>query len=117
MPQAALSAARAKGAIALSLAVYQEVAGVLSRPKFARILTAGRRMGTLELLLAKALWVEPVEAVTDCRDAKDNKYLELALAASATVIVSGDNDLLVLDPWRGIRILTPAQFVEWAAAG
>ena len=73
-------------------------------------------METLELLLTKALWVEPVEAVTDCRDAKDNKCLELALAASATVIVSGDDDLLVLNPWRGVRILTSAQFVKWAAA-
>ena len=69
-PQAARSAARATGIIALSLAVYQKVAGVLSRPKFTRILTARRRMDTLELLLTKALWVEPVEAVTDCRDAK-----------------------------------------------
>jgi putative PIN family toxin of toxin-antitoxin system len=34
--------------------------------------------------------------VTDCRDAKDNKYLELALAAGVGVIVSSDDDLLVL---------------------
>ena len=59
--------------------------------------------------MTKALWIEPAEAVSDCRDAKDNKYLELALAARATVIVSGDDDLLFLDPWRGIRVLTPAQ--------
>ena len=54
---------------------------------------------------------EPAERVTDCRDAKDNRYLELALAASADIIVSGDQDLLVLDPWRGVRILSPAAFV------
>jgi predicted nucleic acid-binding protein len=29
------------------------------------------------------------------------------------VIVSSDQDLLVLDPWHGIRILTPAQFLAW----
>ena len=49
--------------------------------------------------------------MTDCREAKDNKYLELALAAGAGIIVSSDEDLLVLDPWRGVRILLPAQYL------
>ena len=53
----------------------------------------------------------------DCRDAKDNRYLELALAARAAAIVSGDEDLLVLDPWRGVRVLRPAQFLEMLGAG
>lgn len=65
----------------------------------------------LGILTAAALYVEPAQAVTDCRDAKDNKYLELALAAQADTIVSSDHDLVVLDPWRGIRILTPADYV------
>ena len=50
--------------------------------------------------------------MADCRDPKDNKYLELALAAQAEFIVSSDNDLLILDPWRGIRIMTPAEYVS-----
>ena len=50
--------------------------------------------------------------MTDCRDAKDDRYLELALATSADIIVSGDMDLLILDPWRGVRIMTPASFVQ-----
>ena len=75
------------------------------------VLTADRRSEVLELLAAAALWVEPATKVEDCRDAKDNCYLELALAAGALVIVSGDEDLLVLHPWRGIRVLRPAQFV------
>jgi putative PIN family toxin of toxin-antitoxin system len=91
--------------------VFQEVAEVLARPKFALVLTSDRRSEILELLAAAALWVEPAEKVGDCRDAKDNCYLELALAAGAVAIVSGDEDLLVLHPWRGIRILRPAQFV------
>ena len=53
----------------------------------------------------------PTERVNDCRDKKDNKYLELALAAGAATIVSGDTDLLDLDPWRGVRILRPADYV------
>jgi putative PIN family toxin of toxin-antitoxin system len=108
----ALAAARAQGTIALSQAVFDEIAEVLSRPKFARILTQDRRREALELLAAAALWVDPTEKVTDCRDAKDNRYLELALAARATAIVSGDEDLLVLNPWRGVRVLRPARFLE-----
>jgi hypothetical protein len=108
----ALTAARARGTIALSQAVFDDFAEVLSRPKFARILTQDRRREALELLAAAALWVDPTETVTDCRDAKDNRYLELALAARAGAIVSGDEDLLVLNPWRDVRILRPAQFLE-----
>lgn len=111
-PQRALAVARVTGSIALSVAVFNEVAGVLARPKFARILTDDRRRETLELLAAAALWLEPREKVEDCRDAKDNIYIELALAARAVTIVSGDKDLLVLNPWRGVRVLRPAQFIE-----
>ncbi len=49
---------------------------------------------------------------TPCRDQKDQKFLDLAFEADADMIVSSDEDLLVLDPWHGIRILRPAQFVE-----
>ena len=111
-PRLALAAARARGVIVLSDAVHAEIAAVLARPKFARVLTEDRRRETLELLAAAALWIEPKEVVNDCRDAKDNCYLELALAAQATVIVSGDEDLLVLDPWRDVRVLRPARFLE-----
>ncbi len=55
--------------------------------------------------------VVPKQAVTVCRDAKDNKFLEAALAAKADVIVSGDEDLLVLNPLGDIPILRPAEFL------
>jgi putative PIN family toxin of toxin-antitoxin system len=84
---------------------------VLGRPKFARVLSQTRVSEILELLTAAAVWIEPVQQVTDCRDAKDNKYLGLAATAGAQAIVSGDQDLLVLHPWRGIAIQTPAVFL------
>ncbi|TCZ63221.1 putative toxin-antitoxin system toxin component, PIN family [Roseicella aquatilis] len=112
----ALAAARARTTIALSEAVLREIAGVLARPKFARALTEERRRETLELLAAAALWIEPREAVRECRDPKDNCTLELALAAGASAILTGDEDLLVLHPWRGIPVLRPAEFL-WALGG
>ena len=64
-----------------------------------------------KLLDTFAIFFTPTVSVTDCRDAKDSKYLELALAAGATTIVTGDADLLVLHPWRGVRIRPPAAYL------
>ncbi len=47
-----------------------------------------------------------------CRDPDDDKFLELALSGDADVIVSGDDDLLVLHPFRGIPILSCDAFLE-----
>ena len=51
------------------------------------------------------------EQINECRDPKDNKYLELALSGQAECIVTGDDDLLVLNSWRGIEILTVQEFL------
>jgi predicted nucleic acid-binding protein len=62
-------------------------------------------------LRSEAVWFEPAVHITACRDAKDDKYLELAIAAGAECIVSCDDDLLVLNPWRGIRILRAGEYL------
>jgi uncharacterized protein len=56
---------------------------------------------------ADRLAVEP-----HCRDPRDNEFLALAVAAEADVLVSSDQDLLVMHPWRGIPSLTPADFLS-----
>jgi len=117
VPEQALLRAEATDLFALSAEVDAEIAEVLSRPRFARAVTAARRTRIFDILRGAAVWFIPAERVTDCRDAKDNKYLELALAAGAGTIVSGDTDLLVLDPWRGVRILKPAAYLAEAEAG
>ena len=117
VPEQALLRAEATDLFALSAEVDAEIAEVLSRPRFAQAVTAARRMRILDILRGGAVWFAPTERVTDCRDAKDNKYLELALAAGAATIISGDADLLVLDPWRGVRILQPAAYLAEARAG
>ncbi len=57
-------------------------------------------------------FIEPKIEITECRDPKDNKFLELAVAGNADCIVTGDKDLLVLDPFRNIRIITPKEFLD-----
>ncbi len=98
--------------VVMSGDVYSEIAAVMLRPKFEGRLGAARRNLILAVLRDEADWVERVDVRgTDCRDAKDTKYLELALAAGASVILSGDADLLVVHPWRGVRIVSPAAFL------
>jgi putative PIN family toxin of toxin-antitoxin system len=103
VPERALLRAEAADLFALSAEVDAEIAEMLGRPRFARAVTAARRTRILDILRSDAVWFSPTERVTDCRDAKDDKYLQLALAAGAGTIVSGDADLLMLDPWRGVR--------------
>lgn len=61
--------------------------------------------------------VVPAQKITDCRDPKDNKFLEAAVAGEADYLVSGDDDLLSLNPYRGIPILSPAEFLETIDTG
>jgi predicted nucleic acid-binding protein len=49
-----------------------------------------------------------------CRDPTDDKFLELAVNGRADLIVSGDADLLALDPFRGIPIITPTAYTQGA---
>jgi putative PIN family toxin of toxin-antitoxin system len=111
VPERALLRAEEVDVFALSAAVDAEITEVLNRPKFVRVISPARRERLLQVLRDEAVWFEPSVRVTDCRDVKDNKYLELALAAGAETIVSGDEDLLVLHPWLGVRILRPADYL------
>jgi predicted nucleic acid-binding protein len=67
-------------------------------------------------MLADANFVTPMAHVQACRDPADDKYLDLALAADAYVIFTGDRDLLSMSPWRGIRIMNATEYVALIAA-
>lgn len=86
-----------------------EIIEVLQRPRFNPLIPSFF-LDNLRRMLAAAELVVITERVTECRDAKDNKFLELAWNGRADVIVSGDADLLTLHPFRGIPIVDPASF-------
>jgi putative PIN family toxin of toxin-antitoxin system len=111
IPERALRRAEEIDVLALSAAVDAEYAEVLSRPKFTGAISLARREVFLQALREAAIWFAPSVRIADCRDPKDNKYLELALAAGAETIVSSDEDLLVLHPWRSVRILRPGDYL------
>ncbi len=100
-----------KGTLLASAQLLGELVDVLQREKFDRYLDLDTR---LEYLAAFGLLAERVlitETITTCRDPKDNHLLELAVCGQATHIITGDADLLALHPFRGISIVTPADFV------
>jgi uncharacterized protein len=95
--------------LALSATIQEEVEEVLAEkfrwpPK--------RIHWACQPLWAIARLVKPSVRLQVADDPDDNDVLECALAAQASMIVTGDKDLLRLSPFRGIRILTPAQFLE-----
>jgi putative PIN family toxin of toxin-antitoxin system len=96
-----------------SKATFEELSDVLLRSKLDRYVSKAARRSLLETWENAAVFFPDAalqEVVHDCRDPEDNKFLELALASRAAVIVTGDPDLLRLDPWRGIRIVKLADF-------
>jgi predicted nucleic acid-binding protein len=56
--------------------------------------------------------VDPTVRVTECEDWEDNRILELADTVGAFLIVSSDDHLLSMSPWRGIPIQSPEAFVS-----
>ncbi len=90
--------------------MLEELEEVLTRRKFEGKIALVDRAGLL--LIVRAFEPVPIQfTVTDCRDPKDNKFLELALSGKADLILTGDQDLLALHPWRGISILSPSDYL------
>ena len=107
----AFERARWRDTLAMSRPVFDEIAEVLDRPRLTRFIRPDLRARLLALLSSGARWFDPAIKVADCRDPADDKYLELALEAGASTVVSSDRDLLVLHPWRGVHILRPAEYL------
>ena len=96
----------------LSDATLEELADVLSRRKFDRYVTLEERKTFIHLLASVATLVPIVQRIQACRDPDDDKFLEVAMNGEADVVITGDNDLLALDPFHGVRIVTPAHYLK-----
>lgn len=112
VPRRGLHLARSAGLILVSSDTLDELEGVLARGKLDRYLDEPLRFEFFELIKRTSTVVEINERVRACRDEKDDRFLEVAINGGAAWIVSGDRDLLVLDPFRSVHIATPARFVE-----
>jgi uncharacterized protein len=108
--RAAAKVVRAKNYLA-SLETLSELADVLTRPKFDRYVTIDQRNQFLRLIGHTAQMISIIQRVNACRDPKDDKFLELAINGRAQLILTGDNDLLALHPYRGITIQSPSEYL------
>ena len=97
------------GGLLKSVATEAELLAVLARPRIADRIPPPFGAEVRRLLAAAEL-VTIAERVAACRDPKDDKFLELAVNGRASVIVSGDEDLLALVTFRGIPIRDPVTF-------
>ncbi|MDD5295803.1 MAG: putative toxin-antitoxin system toxin component, PIN family [Rhodocyclaceae bacterium] len=88
-----------------------ELETVLSRPKFDAYLAPSLRQEFIAGFRDRIIMVQVSRVVSDCPDPKDNKFLALAEAAEAELIVASDPHLTRLHPWRGIPIIPPAAFL------
>ncbi|MDJ0597512.1 MAG: putative toxin-antitoxin system toxin component, PIN family [Crocosphaera sp.] len=111
-PRQALDKARHLGIILMSQSIWQEIQEVLERPKFERYITLIERDLFLIWLSKSVEFVDIAKRIITCRDPKDDQILELAINGNAKLIVSGDQDLLVLHPFEGISIITVREFLE-----
>jgi len=100
------------GTILSSQSLFEELNDVLGRKKFDRYVSPEEREKFLGSLISESELVEITELIQACRDPNDNRFLELAVNGNASFIVTGDSDLLVLNPFRSIEILTPAKLLE-----
>ena len=117
IPDRALTRALTNCVLCTSNDHLVELEEVFRRRRFDSYVDVESRLLLLKTIRAHAVLCEvpksfQSEVRGSCRDANDEFLLALALAAEADVIVSSDRDLLEMHPWRGIPIVTPAQFLE-----
>jgi uncharacterized protein len=106
-PRHALEQALRKGKVLLSLAALAELYEVLNRKRFRRYIHEEDVRMFVAALTREAQWVDVNVQITACRDSKDDKFLELAVSGDAT-----HRDLLTLNPFRGIQIIPPEEFLK-----
>ena len=112
VPGRAFFRALGHGKILVSGPLVSELSRVLGRKSFDRYVSREEREMFLESVVREAALIEITESINVCRDPSDDHVLELAVSGDATYIATGDADLLVLNPFRGVQILTPADFLE-----
>ena len=112
VPRQVVDHALDQDVLLLSEATMSELTGILSRTKFNHYVSREERLLFLAQIGSVAEFVPIIRLVRECRDPKDDKFLEVALNGRADVIITGDADLLALHPWRGIEILSPTDYLR-----
>lgn len=110
-PALAVDKAITKAEVVATSETLRELIEKLLLPKFDRYVSRERREALLQRVASVVEIIHVVQHVRASRDPKDDKFLEAAVNGRANVLVSGDGDLLDLNPFRGIAIITPADYL------
>ena len=111
IPQRALKKALLEGVLIFTKETSQEWKEVLHRPKFDRYIDKGSRIAFFFEVMTTAMMVDPKPCSYQCRDNKDQIFLEAYEGGYADYLMSGDEDLLVLKS-KSLNILTPQEFLD-----
>ena len=112
VPALAVRKAVDSGHVLVSEATMNELADVLSRPKFDAYITLEERQQFFRSLARIVELIPVVYPVQVCRDPQDDRMLEVAVNGIADLVVTGDRDLLTLERFQEIPIISPAAYLK-----
>ncbi len=110
-PTRAIRKAQREAFLLASTETLDELHNVLMRPKFHRAIDLSVRESIFSEYSRNVVRIRITTPIRLCRDPRDDKFLALALDGRADLLLTGDEDLLALHPFRGIAILSPAAFL------
>jgi uncharacterized protein len=111
-PAQALMKAEHMGVLLYSDATLEELINVLERPKLKPYIKPDYIKEFYARVRINWEHIPIIQRIAACRDSKDDKFLEVAINGSASTLISGDNDLLTLNPYNKLNIVTPAEFLK-----
>lgn len=121
VPHQALLHSMARCDVCASVQTWMELERVMQRDRFDRYQNRDIRLEFVNLMRTSMHFFAVTQADEEalqpaCRDATDNKFLALVQVCQADFLVSSDEDLLVMNPWRGVPVLRPAAFLSYVGA-
>lgn len=96
----------------LSATLINEFMDVVSRPKFRKIFTERQVLEVLTKIQNHSDIIDVRSSVNVCRDANDNFLLELCIDGKADYLITGDEDLLVLNPFKKTKIIKLVDYLK-----
>lgn len=112
LPAQAVRKGLQEGQVLVSDHTMMELAEVLSRRKFDNYVSIEDRQEFFQVLGRIVEKVPIIKVVRECRDPKDDKFLELAVNGKADVLLTGDQDLLSFQRFHNTKIITVEEYLS-----
>ncbi len=112
LPRRVFDFVLANGVVITCETTILELDEVLRREKFKKYISEEQRLEFVSAFVQQTIVIDVRDSITACRDPKDDKFLEVAISGNATHLISSDQDLLVLHPFRTVEIPSPQAFLQ-----